>query len=163
VTRYFMTIPEAGQLILQAAGLGEGGEIFILEMGTPVKIAQMAEELVRLSGKEPGKDIEIIFTGLREGEKLYEELITQDEGIVETGYDKIMVLRTNSWYGKNNQNEFKQWLDSALKDLYRTANTHDAYAIKSKLSEILPEYVPQQNFTDFPELKCSRVSNDSIL
>ncbi|MCX5893289.1 MAG: nucleoside-diphosphate sugar epimerase/dehydratase, partial [Deltaproteobacteria bacterium] len=65
VTRYFMTIPEAAQLILQAGGLGEGGEIFILEMGTPVKIVQMAEELVRLSGKEPGKDVEIIFTGLR--------------------------------------------------------------------------------------------------
>ena len=103
VTRYFMTIPEAAQLILQAGGLGAGGEIFILEMGTPVKIAKMAEELVRLSGKEPGKDVEIIFTGLREGEKLYEELITQGEGIVSTRHEKIMVLRSNGWNGKNNQ------------------------------------------------------------
>ena len=103
VTRYFMTIPEAAQLILQAGGLGEGGEIFILKMGTPVKISQMAEELIRLSGKTPGKDVEIVFTGLREGEKLFEELITQDEGVVNTRYEKIMVLRAMSWNGKKNQ------------------------------------------------------------
>jgi len=145
VTRYFMTIPEAAQLILQAGGQGEGGEIFILEMGTPVKIAEMAEELVRLSGKEPGKDVEIIFTGLREGEKLYEELITQGEGIVPTSHEKIMVLRPDDWNGKNNQSEFTQWLDGELDDLYRVASTHDAHAIRGKLSEILPEYVPQQN------------------
>lgn len=145
VTRYFMTIPEAAQLILQAGGLGAGGEIFILEMGTPVKIAKMAEELIRLSGKEPGKDIEIIFTGLRDGEKLYEELITQGEGIVDTGHEKIMVLRTNDWHGKNNQDEFKRWLDKGLEELYRIADTHDAQAIKAKLSEFLPEYVSQQD------------------
>lgn len=145
VTRYFMTISEAAQLILQAGGLGEGGEIFILEMGTPVKIAKMAEELVRLSGKTPGKDVEIIFTGLREGEKLFEELITQDEGIVSTKYEKIMVLRPAGWNGKRTQSELIQWLDGALEDLYRRADTHDAYAIREKLSEILPEYVPQQD------------------
>ena len=115
VTRYFMTIPEAAQLILQAGGLGEGGEIFILEMGTPVKIAKMAEELVRLSGKEPGKDVEIIFTGLREGEKLYEELITQGEGIVSTKHEKIMVLRPNGWNGKNNQGNLRNGLIESLK------------------------------------------------
>ena len=145
VTRYFMTIHEAAQLILQAGGLGEGGEIFILEMGIPVKIAQMAEELVRLSGKEPGKDVEIIFTGLREGEKLYEELITEGEGIVATKYEKILVLRSNDWNGKNSQGEFSRWLDESLQDLYRDARTHDAHSIKAKLLEILPEYVPQQN------------------
>jgi FlaA1/EpsC-like NDP-sugar epimerase len=140
-----MTIEEACQLILQAGGLGEGGEIFILEMGIPVKIAQMAEELVRLSGKEPGKDVEIIFTGLREGEKLYEELITEGEGIVATKYEKILVLRSNDWNGKNSQGEFSRWLDESLQDLYRDARTHDAHSIKAKLLEILPEYVPQQN------------------
>jgi len=145
VTRYFMTIPEAAQLILQAGGLGHGGEIFILKMGTPVKIAKMAEELVRLSGKELGKDVEIIYTGLREGEKLYEELITQGEGIVGTGHEKIMVLRSNSWNGKKNQAAFKKWLDGNLQDLCRIAETHDAQAIRSKLADLLPEYVPQQN------------------
>ncbi len=156
VTRYFMTIPEAAQLILQAGGLGEGGEIFILEMGTAVKIAQMAEELVRLSGKEPGKDVEIIFTGLREGEKLYEELSTQDEGIVATSHEKILVLRPNGdWNGKKTQKEFAQWLDEALEDLVQVANTHDAHAIKNKLREILPEYQPQPNVSCVLESKCS--------
>lgn len=145
VTRYFMTIPEAAQLILQAGGLGEGGEIFILEMGLPVKIAQMAEELVRLSGKEPGKDVEIVFTGLRDGEKLYEELITQGEGIVNTKHEKILVLRANNWNGQKNQVDFSRWLHHALEDLYRIAQTHDADAIKGKLIEVLPgEYLPQQ-------------------
>jgi FlaA1/EpsC-like NDP-sugar epimerase len=139
VTRYFMTIPEAAQLILQAGGLGEGGEIFILEMGTPVKIAHMAEELVRLSGKEPGKDVEIIFTGLRAGEKLYEELITQGEDIVSTKYDKILVLRAN---GKNSRRELAHRLDEVLEDLHRIACTRDGLAIRGKLREIIPEYVP---------------------
>lgn len=145
VTRYFMTIPEAAQLILQAGSLGTGGEIFILEMGTPVKIAEMAEELVRLSGKEPGKDVEIIFTGLREGEKLYEELITQGEGIVNTKHEKILALCNQGWNGKQNQAEFVQWLYHSLEDLYRIAATHDAQAIKDKLHEVIPEYAPQQN------------------
>lgn len=143
VTRYFMTIPEAAQLILQAGGLGEGGEIFILEMGTPVKIAQMAEELVRLSGKEPGKDVEIVFIGLRKGEKLYEELIAHGEGIADTGHEKIMVLRPNGWNGKKTQGEFTIWLDQSLADLYRIAREHDSKAIKKKLQEILPEYQPE--------------------
>lgn len=128
---------------MQAGGLGEGGEIFILEMGTPVKIAQMAEELVRLSGKEPGKDVGVIFTGLREGEKLYEELITQDEGVVGTKHEKILVISHNAWNGRKSQGEFSQWLGRALDDLYVTAGTHDAQVLKSKLREILPEYHPQ--------------------
>ncbi|MCX5890433.1 MAG: nucleoside-diphosphate sugar epimerase/dehydratase [Deltaproteobacteria bacterium] len=160
VTRYFMTITEAAQLILQAAGLGEGGEIFILEMGTPVNIAKMAEELVRLSGKKPGKDVEIIFTGLREGEKLYEELITQGEGVVNTKHEKIMVLRPNGWNGKNSQGEFTQCLDAALEDLYRIVNSHDAQAIRSKLGEILHEYVAQCNIQDV--LQLNRAASDAV-
>ncbi len=96
VRRFFMTIPEAAQLILQAGGMGQGGEIFILKMGTPVKIVDMARDLIRLSGREPDRDVKITFTGLRDGEKLYEELITVGEGIVSTKHEKIMVLRTDS-------------------------------------------------------------------
>jgi FlaA1/EpsC-like NDP-sugar epimerase len=158
VTRYFMTIPEAAQLILQAGGLGEGSEIFILEMGTPVKIAKMAEELVRLSGKTLGKDVDIIFTGLREGEKLYEELITQDEGVVSTKHEKILVLRSNGWNGKKDQAGFSQWLIESLEDLYQIVGTHDAHAIKTKLKEILPEYVPEKNSECVLAMKCSQYS-----
>jgi len=156
VTRYFMTTLEAAQLILQAGGLGEGGEIFILEMGTPVNIAKMAEELVRLSGKSPGKDIQIVFTGLRAGEKLYEELITQDEGVVSTKFEKIMVLRSSSWNSKGNQAGFSQWLDGGLEDLYRMAAAHDAHGIKTKLKELLPEYVMEQNSKCVLGMKCSK-------
>ncbi|MBM4448416.1 MAG: polysaccharide biosynthesis protein [Chloroflexi bacterium] len=157
VTRYFMTIPEAAQLILQAGGLGEGGEIFILEMGTPVKIAQMAEELVRLSGKEPGKDVDIIFTGLREGEKLYEELITQGEDIVATRHEKILVIRSNGdWNGKKTQSEFTQWLDKAVEELHHIAGTHDAVAIRGKLREILSEYIPQQQIKYILKSECCK-------
>jgi len=161
MTRYFMTIPEAAQLILQAGAMGEGGEIFILEMGTPVKIVDMAEELVRLSGKKLGKDVEIIFTGLREGEKLYEELITQDEGVVSTKYEKIMMLWANGWNGKKNQVEFTQWLDAALEDLYRITNTLNVHAIRTKLMEILPDYAPEQNIKGVLEMKCSKCNADS--
>lgn len=146
VTRYFMTIPEASQLILQAGAMGRGGEIFVLEMGTPVKIADMARDLIRLSGKEPGKDIEIEFTGLRPGEKLYEELITQGENIHRTAHEKIMVLETNghwNWHGMGAQERYCRWLDQNLEDLYGTAETHDPCAIKQKLHEMVPEYTPQ--------------------
>ncbi|HOI95218.1 MAG TPA: nucleoside-diphosphate sugar epimerase/dehydratase [Syntrophobacter fumaroxidans] len=148
VTRYFMTIPEAAQLILQAGSLGEGGEIFILEMGTPVKIADMAQDLIRLSGKQPGRDIEIQFTGLREGEKLYEELITLDEGIVNTRHEKILVLRPNgngngNGHHAGNHDAFRQWLDRELEELCAIARKHDSYAIKRKLKQLVPEYTPQ--------------------
>ena len=91
VTRYFMTIPEACQLILQASVIGHGGEIFVLDMGDPVRIAYLAEQMVRLSGKTPGKDIEITYTGLRPGEKLEEELFYASEHLAKTGYSKILL------------------------------------------------------------------------
>ena len=93
VVRYFMTIPEAAQLVLQAGAMGRGGELFVLDMGEPVKIADLARDMIRLSGLEPDVDIEIKYVGLRPGEKLYEELITGGEGVVPTPHEKIMVLR----------------------------------------------------------------------
>ncbi|MBF0301980.1 MAG: polysaccharide biosynthesis protein [Desulfamplus sp.] len=141
VTRFFMTIPEASQLILQAGALGTGGEVFILEMGTPVKIADMARDLIRLSGKEPDRDIEIRFDKLRPGEKLYEELITEGEGIVVTSHKKIMVLKPNGCFESyGDQNGYKFWLDERLSELYAAAETCDACLIKEKLKAIVPEY-----------------------
>ncbi|HUW97317.1 MAG TPA: nucleoside-diphosphate sugar epimerase/dehydratase [Acidiferrobacter sp.] len=89
ITRYFMTIPEACGLILQASTIGAGGEIFVLDMGEPVKISYLAEQLILLSGKQPGQDIEIVYTGLRPGEKLFEELFYADEALLPTGHPKI--------------------------------------------------------------------------
>jgi FlaA1/EpsC-like NDP-sugar epimerase len=150
VNRYFMTIPEAAQMIIQAGAMGEGGEVFILRMGTPVKILDMARDLIRLSGKEPDKDIKIVFTGLREGEKLYEELITVGEGIVPTKHEKIMVLRSDGFSnGLKSAAELHDWLNSELKQLYELSLRHDSQAIKRKLQEIVPEYSPQETESIF--------------
>ena len=148
VTRYFMTISEAARLILAAGAIGEGGEIFVLEMGSPVKIYDMAKDLIRLSGKQPGKDIEILFTGLRPGEKLYEELITREEDVKRTTHDKITVLKTNghwNWNGHGNQDRFRRWLNKELQELYAIGDKYeDPAAIRKQLHEIIPEYTPQE-------------------
>ena len=150
VNRYFMTIPEAAQMIIQAGAMGEGGEVFILRMGTPVKILDMAKDLIRLSGKEPDKDIKIVFTGLREGEKLYEELVAVGEGIGPTKHEKIMVLRSDGFYGGlKSAAELHDWLNSELKQLYELSLRHDSRAIKRKLQEIVPEYSPQETESIF--------------
>ncbi|MDD6307845.1 MAG: nucleoside-diphosphate sugar epimerase/dehydratase [Clostridia bacterium] len=92
ITRFFMTIPEAAQLVIQSGTLAKGGEIFILDMGEPVKIVDLAEKMIRLAGFEPGKEIKIVYTGLRPGEKLYEELLLKEEGITATKYKKIYTV-----------------------------------------------------------------------
>ena len=146
VTRYFMTIPEATQLILQAGYLGDDGSIYILEMGTPVKIADMARDLIRLSGKDPDRDIDIEFTGLRPGEKLYEELITEGEGIVPTSHEKIMVLHSDDdWNGHGSREEYCQWILAGAEVLYELARQHDGCGIRDKLKEMIPEYEPQDS------------------
>ncbi|CAB1065060.1 UDP-N-acetylglucosamine 4,6-dehydratase (EC [Olavius sp. associated proteobacterium Delta 1] len=132
VTRFFMTIPEACQLILQTGAMGNGGEIFILDMGTPIKIADMARDLIRLSGFEPDDDIKIEYIGLRPGEKLYEELITEGENIVPTRHEKIMVL-------KGIECELKR-LNGEIDQLAHLAKEQQAEKIISKIMEILQEY-----------------------
>jgi FlaA1/EpsC-like NDP-sugar epimerase len=94
ITRYFMTIPEACRLILQTLVMGEGGEIFVLDMGEPVRILYLAEQMIRLSGRKPGEDVEIRVTGLRPGEKLHEELFHNDEDLTDTGHSKVMLARS---------------------------------------------------------------------
>jgi FlaA1/EpsC-like NDP-sugar epimerase len=134
VTRYFMTIPEACQLILQAGAMGEGGEIFVLDMGTPIKIDEMARDLIRLSGFEPDIDIKIEYVGLRPGEKLYEELITDGEGIIPTSHKKIMVIKGTECD--------MDLLNGGIDELARLAREQDTEKIKNKLKEIVPEYRP---------------------
>jgi FlaA1/EpsC-like NDP-sugar epimerase len=148
VRRFFMTIPEASQLILQVAAMGEGGEIFILKMGTPVNIADMARDLIRLSGKEPDTDIEIVYTGLRAGEKLYEELITEGENILPTRHEKIMVLRPSVQANKSgDRNDLRKKVDEDVEELLKYCRKHDAKAIKKKLGEMVPDYSAQENET----------------
>ncbi|MDD5773358.1 MAG: nucleoside-diphosphate sugar epimerase/dehydratase [bacterium] len=138
VTRYFMTISEATQLILQAAAMGEGREIFILNMGTPIKMADMARDLIKLSGLEPGEDIEIKFTGLRPGEKLYEELITEGEGIIKTHHEKIMVLKGDE--------DFKlDYINGLIAELVKSSMKYDSENIRKKIKELVNEY----NYTNY--------------
>jgi FlaA1/EpsC-like NDP-sugar epimerase len=128
---------------LQTAAQGEGGEIFILDMGTPVKIVDMARDLIRLSGFKPDTDIEIKFIGLRPGEKLYEELITKGEGIVKTPHEKLFVLRANNDIDPG-------WLGQKIKELALLAHEQDAHGIKLKLQEIVPEYQPFDMNLSYP-------------
>ncbi|WP_020586240.1 polysaccharide biosynthesis protein [Desulfobacter curvatus] len=132
--RYFMLIPEACQLILQAGAMGRGGEIFILEMGEQISIDAMARDLIRFSGFEPDVDIKIEYTGLRIGEKLYEELITAQENVVPTTHKKIMVLNSSPFDTKS--------LDVDLIRLKESAAARDHRAIRELLKHSIPEYQP---------------------
>lgn len=132
VTRFFMTIPEACQLILQAGSMGSGGEIFLLDMGTSIKIDDMARDLIRLSGFEPDVDIKLEYIGLRPGEKLYEELIIEGEGIVPTSHEKIMVL-------KGVESDL-QLLNGKINELAIMADDQEVEKIKATFKEIVPEY-----------------------
>jgi FlaA1/EpsC-like NDP-sugar epimerase len=134
--RYFMTIPEAVQLVLQASTMGKGGEIFILEMGDPIRIQDLARNVIKLSGLQPEKDIQIVFTGLRPGEKLVEELLTEGEGITRTWHNKIRVLSSS----EVSFEQIREWLD-ALSGLVEAKNMH---GLVSKLLEIVPEYKPSE-------------------
>ena len=133
VTRFFMSMEEAAQLILQAGAMGTGNEIFVLKMGEPIKIDNMARELIRLAGREPDIEIAIKYTGLRLGEKLYEELITEGEDIMDTDHNEIMVLRSGLV-------DRKMIFDS-VNILIQIAGEQDEGLIKKALSEIVPDYV----------------------
>jgi FlaA1/EpsC-like NDP-sugar epimerase len=137
ITRFFMTITEASQLVLQSACFGSGGEIFVLDMGEPVKIVELAEELVRLSGMTPHVDIEFAFTGLRPGEKLYEELFFRGENILKTPHDKIHVLAPSS----QNYEHLRQQIDRLLS----AARENETNRLIAVLREIVPEYTPMAN------------------
>jgi FlaA1/EpsC-like NDP-sugar epimerase len=130
--RFFMTIPEAVHLVLQAAAMGEGGEAFVLNMGQQVRILDLAEDLIRLSGLEPGRDIEIVFTGIRPGEKLSEELWEEGHTFLQTAHPDVFCL--------NGQNEDLRGeaLQQAIDELLRLARDGDTPAILTLLDEIIP-------------------------
>jgi FlaA1/EpsC-like NDP-sugar epimerase len=135
VRRYFMTIPEAVQLVLQATALPEAaGRIALLEMGTQVRIVDLAEQLIRLAGLIPHKDVDIVFTGLRPGEKLEEELFGPDEQVVETSVDKIRLVERTSLPAEG--------LARRLRRLIQVAAGHDEVALRRVLSALAPEYQP---------------------
>jgi len=134
--RYFMTIPEASQLVLQAATMGQGGEIFLLDMGESVKIVDLARELITLSGFRPGEDIEIAFSGLRPGEKLFEELSIEGEDMLQTGHPKIAVWK--------NIPKDRQVLREGIERLIEAAPSQDRDTIVAVIRQLVPEFINQQ-------------------
>ncbi len=134
VIRYFMLIPEAVSLVLQAGAYAQGGEIFILDMGSPVKIRELAENLIRLSGYVPGEDIEIKYTGLRDGEKLYEELLISEEGIQKTQNDLIYVARPMEF---DSERLFKK-----LEEIKAIIETAQPTEIVDIIKDLVPTFIP---------------------
>lgn len=132
ITRYFMLIPEAAQLVLQAGCFAKGGEIFVLDMGKPVKIYDLAIDLIKLSGLEPNRDIKIKITGLRPGEKLYEELLMSEEGLKSTGHNKIYIGKP-TFESIDNLNKKLEELKDLLKE-------NDDKLIREKMKQIVPTY-----------------------
>jgi FlaA1/EpsC-like NDP-sugar epimerase len=132
ITRYFMTIPEASQLVLQAGAIAKGGEIFVLDMGKPIRIYDLAENLIRLSGYEPNVDIQIAITGLRPGEKLYEELLMDEEGLISTKHKKIFIGKP----GDFKLSVVKQQINE-LMDVIRFGNSE---MLRKKINEVVPSY-----------------------
>lgn len=139
MTRYFMLIPEAVQLILQAAVIGEGGEIFVLEMGEPVKIVDLATKMIRLAGYELDKDIEIKFTGMRPGEKLYEELVDDYDEVVETDHKKIKVLQSTRPFSDN--------FNYKIEELFQVALIGDFNNIKVLMKDLISQNQPDAQWT----------------
>jgi FlaA1/EpsC-like NDP-sugar epimerase len=132
VTRFFMTIPEACQLVLEASIMGQGGEIYIFDMGESVKIVDLARKMVKLSGLELGKDIQITYTGLRPGEKLYEELLNDKENNIATHHPQIMIAKVQEY----NHNEITEHIET----LKRLADKEDNTAIVKEIKSVVPEY-----------------------
>ncbi len=137
ITRYFMTIPEACQLVLEAGFMGRGGEIFVFDMGDPVKIVDLAKEMVRLSGLKLGEDIDITYTGLRPGEKLYEELLASKENTMPTHHEKIMIAKVRQY-------EYRA-VEEKLKNLLLALQMESNQHLVARMKELVPEYKSQNS------------------
>jgi FlaA1/EpsC-like NDP-sugar epimerase len=141
ITRFFMTIPEACQLVLEAGSMGNGGEIFVFDMGKSVKIIDLAKKMIQLSGLEIGKDIEIKVTGLRPGEKLYEELLASEENTIPTHNPQILIAKTK----ENSEDQLK-----VIEDLIQLFDNQQNEQIVRKMKDIVPEYI--SNNSEFEKL-----------
>jgi FlaA1/EpsC-like NDP-sugar epimerase len=152
VERYFMTIPEACQLIMQTVVLGKGGEIFVLDMGEPVKIIYLAEQMIRLSGRVPGEDIKIKYIGLRPGEKLYEELFHEKERLEETSHDKVFLAqhRKVEW----------EWLNQILDEIELSCQQLENNRLLQQLNMLVPEHRKIDN--SGPETEKSKIMSHHI-
>jgi FlaA1/EpsC-like NDP-sugar epimerase len=137
IIRYFMTIPEACRLVLEAGNFGKGGEVFVFDMGDPIKIRDLAERMIQLSGFEPYKDIEIKYTGLRPGEKLYEELLYDKETVMPTHNKKIMI-------GSVQEYDY-DYILSVLNQLINTANQFDKDEVVKLMKKLVPEFISQNS------------------
>ncbi|WP_317127810.1 polysaccharide biosynthesis protein [Mucilaginibacter terrigena] len=137
ITRYFMTIPEAVHLVLEAGTMGSGGEIFIFDMGEPVKIVDLALKMIKLAGLQPDRDIKIVYSGLRPGEKLYEELLNQGENTMPTHHEKIKISEVITY-------PYKQVADD-INDLILLNKQNDEMAMVNKMKEIVPEFISKNS------------------
>jgi FlaA1/EpsC-like NDP-sugar epimerase len=141
ITRYFMTIPEAVQLVLEAGTMGTGGEIFIFDMGEPVKITDLALKMIKLAGLQPEKDIKIVYTGLRPGEKLYEELLNLGELTMPTHHPKIKIAKVIAY-------SYKQVLKD-MEELLELNKHYDEVALVNKMKDIVPEFISRNSHFEF--------------
>ena len=141
IKRYFMSIPEAAQLILQAGSIGKGGEIFVLDMGSPILIKDIANELIKLSGLTPEVDISIEYIGLRPGEKMFEELITEGENISDSPHEKIMILKNEIMHGWNK-------ILAESEKAVEISRSYDSDAIRKSLINLVPEYKPVKSSSE---------------
>ena len=154
ITRYFMTIPEACELVLEAGFMGKGGEIFVFDMGKPIKIADLARHMIQLSGLVPGKDIQIVFIGLRPGEKLYEELLSERENTLPTYHPKIKIAKVE----KLDYRGLISRIDSLLKSVY-TLSKQDVVEF---FKEVVPEYTSSNSQYNGKPVKKEQIEIDSF-
>lgn len=149
VTRFFMTIPEACQLVLEAGNMGEGGEILIFEMGESVKIINLAKKMIKLSGLQLGRDIQIKFTGLRHGEKLYEELLTNSENTKTTYNPQILIARVSI-------NSDSDEVQKNINELISLSSSKDKYEIVAKMKKIVPEFISKNSIYEVLDINTSK-------
>ncbi len=153
ITRYFMTIPEACQLVLEAGTMGNGGEIYIFDMGHPIKIADLARKMIKLSGLTLGKDIQLEYTGLRPGEKLYEELLSAEENTIPTHHKRIMIAKVRQYDIEDVRRD--------LEVLYECNRTTDHLAIVGQMKKIVPEYISQNSLFSQLDNKKEKVTTEA--
>ena len=156
IVRYFMTIPEACSLVLEAGNMGKGGEVFVFDMGEMVKIKDLAEEMIRLSGLEPYKDIDIVYTGLRPGEKLHEELLHRNEHAKTLQNEKIMIGNVREY----SYEQVSFWLEKLL----HTARTSNEREVVTIMKEMVPEYISNNSeYTQLDKIKANNTINGDMV